>query len=48
MVLGSMGMSMTQIARRAGVAPSSVTRLANGSSKPSMPLVRAILAVRPG
>ena len=46
-VLESMGLSLSEIARRAGCSPSTVTRLANGSSKPSMPLVRAILAVRP-
>jgi transcriptional regulator with XRE-family HTH domain len=47
-VLEAMGMSRRQIARRAGVAPSTITRLARGEIQLSRTTARALLTVRPG
>jgi hypothetical protein len=46
--LEAMGMTRMAIAQAAGVAPSTVTRLAAGSfTAPSRPTVVAVLSVRP-
>jgi hypothetical protein len=46
--LEAMGMTRMAIAEAAGLAPSTVTRLAAGSfAAPSRPTVAAVLAVRP-
>jgi predicted transcriptional regulator len=47
-VLEAMGMSRRQIARRAGVAPSTITRLARGEIQLSRTTARALLTVKPG